>query len=74
MNATVAATTGAPPQGFRDEDRASIRGRMRRIQEDIAAAEEKVRRVLTRIERDRHALAVWQARLAGISYENRPRQ
>ena len=56
---------------FRDNE-AFVRLRVRRIQEDIQAAEEKVRRIENRIQRDRSALAAWQARLAAFTVECEP--
>ena len=40
--------------------------RVRRIREDIAAAESKMERIRTRIERDRQALFHWEARLSAF--------
>lgn len=51
------------------QDSAFIRLRVQRIEEDIQAAEEKSRRIQNRLERDRHALALWQARMTAIQNE-----
>ena len=66
--------TALPPDQpvSKADDAAAIRERMQRIKEDIDAAEEKVRRIETRIQRDRRALALWQTRLAGLPDEQRP--
>jgi hypothetical protein len=52
------------------QDGAFVRLRVQRIEEDIQAAQEKVRRIEHRIQRDREALLLWQARLAGIAHAN----
>jgi hypothetical protein len=71
---TPAANTVAVVTVPAAADVATIHARLRHIQEDIDAAEEKIVRIQSKIERDRHALAVWQMRLAGSQNENRPRQ
>jgi hypothetical protein len=63
-----------PPTVLNVENTVFIRERIRRIDEDIAAAESKIERIRNRIERDRHALLLWQERLAGIPYERPNRQ
>lgn len=54
-------------------DPAFVRLRCERIEEDIQAALEKIRRIEFRIKRDREAQAMWRARLAGITNENNTR-
>lgn len=44
--------------------------RIARIEEDIEAAQEKIRRIEFRIGRDREALAAWRLRLAAITNEH----
>lgn len=53
---------------------ASVRTRIQRIREDIVAAESKIERIRLRIERDRQALLLWQARLTGNSDEQQSKR
>jgi predicted nucleic acid-binding Zn-ribbon protein len=72
VNAATATPPGRPVSPA--ENAAAIRSRMQRIKEDIRAAESKIERIRNRIERDRQALLLWQARMAGISHEHPPGQ
>lgn len=56
------------------ESAAFIHERMRRIQEDVVAAESKIERIRMRIERDRRALLLWQARLSALQNESSHRR
>jgi hypothetical protein len=52
------------------QDTVFIRERCERIREDIIAAQQKVERIQTRIERSRRALSLWEARIAEINNAN----
>jgi hypothetical protein len=72
---TGPATTTHPDRLLSETDSTVfVRGRIRRIIEDITAAESKIVRIRNRVERDRLALLHWQARLTGISHERLPEQ
>ena len=70
----ASAPTLPPSPSLKADSAAFVSARMQRIKEDIAAAESKIERIRLRIERDRQALLLWQARLSAIPDEQRPAQ
>ena len=71
MNTGTAPATWPDRLVSKIDSAAAIRARMQRIKEDIAAAVSKIERIQCRIERDRQALLLWQARLSATSDEQR---